>query len=63
VTIGEIVKRRNNTYSKLKSIVPSAKSLEEEQINGYLKIKQKEMFIFIIYCKSRRGNETCLLGS
>jgi len=48
VTIGEIVKRRNNTYSKLKNIVPSAKSIEEEQINGYLKIKQKEMFIFII---------------
>ena len=33
VTIAEIVKRRNNTYSKLKSIVSAAKSVDEELIN------------------------------
>lgn len=33
VTISEIVKRRNNTYSKVKSIVAASKS-DEEQING-----------------------------
>ena len=30
MTIGEIVKRRNNTYSKLKSIVSSARSLDDD---------------------------------
>jgi hypothetical protein len=34
VTVSEIVKRRNNTFSKLKSVIPTAKSPEEEQING-----------------------------
>ncbi|CAF1026088.1 unnamed protein product [Rotaria sordida] len=34
VTISEIVKRRNNTYSKLKSIVPTAKTFDDEQINN-----------------------------
>jgi hypothetical protein len=34
VTISEIVKRRNNTYDKLKNIVPSAKLLDEDEING-----------------------------
>ena len=33
VTISEIVKRRNNTYDKLKSIV-SARPFDGEQING-----------------------------
>ncbi|CAF3232742.1 unnamed protein product [Rotaria socialis] len=33
VTISEIVKRRNNTYSKLKSIIPIAKTIDEEDIN------------------------------
>ena len=34
VTVSEIVKRRNNTYSKLKSIVSSAKGIDEDQINN-----------------------------
>ncbi|CAF1077152.1 unnamed protein product [Adineta steineri] len=34
ITISEIVKRRNNTFSKVKSLVPTSKSPEEEQING-----------------------------
>ena len=34
VTISEIVKRRNNTYSKLKSIVTPAKTFDEESLNG-----------------------------
>jgi hypothetical protein len=34
ITIAEIVKRRNNTYDKLKSIVSSAKPIDEEQIDG-----------------------------
>jgi len=34
VTISEIVKRRNNTYDKLKSLVSPAKPLDEENING-----------------------------
>ncbi len=34
ITISEIVKRRNNTYSKLKNIVTPAKTLDEELING-----------------------------
>ena len=34
VTISEIVKRRNNTYDKLKSLVSSAKPLDEDPFNG-----------------------------
>lgn len=34
MTIGEIVKRRNNTYSKLKSIVSSAKANDEDLLKG-----------------------------
>ncbi|CAF1153906.1 unnamed protein product [Adineta ricciae] len=34
VTVSEIVRRRNNTFNKLKSILPVAKTAEEEQING-----------------------------
>ncbi|CAF0992320.1 unnamed protein product [Rotaria sordida] len=34
VTISEIVRRRNNTFTKVKNIVTTAKPLEEEQANG-----------------------------
>ena len=34
MTISEIVKRRNNTYSKLKSIVTSAKTQQEDLVHG-----------------------------
>ncbi|CAF0818866.1 unnamed protein product [Rotaria sp. Silwood1] len=34
VTISEIVRRRNNTFTKVKNIVSTAKPLEEEQANG-----------------------------
>ncbi|CAF5229276.1 unnamed protein product, partial [Rotaria magnacalcarata] len=34
VTISEIVRRRNNTFSKVKSIVPTAKPNEEDPANG-----------------------------
>ncbi len=38
ITISEIVRRRNNTFSKVKNIIPTGKSPEEEQTNGELKI-------------------------
>jgi hypothetical protein len=49
VTVGEIVKRRNNTFNKLKSIVPTVnKTVEEEQANGDLKIILKIYYLLEI---------------
>jgi predicted AAA+ superfamily ATPase len=37
VTISEIVRRRNNTFSKVKNLVATAKSSDEEIPIGYFK--------------------------
>jgi hypothetical protein len=48
ITVSEIVKRRNNTFSKVKSLIPSSKAAEEEQMNGRLPLFTLEC------CASRR---------